>query len=188
MPIHTGRLLLSTRDPLQCPDRARLTASLLATGFIGSPLADRDDAFVIGEHFFELIAFTGCAVHVESAPDAKAPFCHIRIVGPFARPRFMCGRNTRPPRCPSCRTPFPGWKEQLGSWNQDPGEVHCPACGDTGPPWVFDWKEKAGFARLFVQVEEVFPGEATPTPGLMGLLEGSTGVAWRYFYVQEHSS
>jgi hypothetical protein len=38
-----------------------------------------------------------------------------------------------------------------------------------------------------VQVEEVFPGEAAPTPELMALLASLTGTVWRYFYVQDAS-
>jgi hypothetical protein len=36
-----------------------------------------------------------------------------------------------------------------------------------------------------VQVEEVFPGEAVPTPALMSMLERISGFRWRVFYVQD---
>ena len=64
-------------------------------------------------------------------------------------------------------------------------EIPCPTCGEASPPWAYDWKEKAGFGRLFLQIEEVFPGEAAPTRGLTDLLERCTGCAWRYFYIQD---
>lgn len=52
-------------------------------------------------------------------------------------------------------------------------------------PWDWDWKGNAGFGRFFVQVEEIFPGEATPTTALTGVLEQATGAPWRHFYVQD---
>lgn len=63
--------------------------------------------------------------------------------------------------------------------------IACPACGEASPPWDYDWKEQAGFGRLFVRIEEVFPGEATPTPALMALLAEATGYEWRHFYLQD---
>jgi hypothetical protein len=63
--------------------------------------------------------------------------------------------------------------------------TQCAACGRLVPIRDLDWKQSAGFGRLFVQVEEVFPGEATPTPELMLLLARLTGGDWRYFYVQD---
>jgi hypothetical protein len=51
--------------------------------------------------------------------------------------------------------------------------------------WDWDWKQQGGFGRLFVMVEEVFPGEAVPTPGLLDLLRDLDGTPWRHFYVQE---
>ncbi len=51
--------------------------------------------------------------------------------------------------------------------------------------WSWDWKQQGGFARLVIQVEEIFPGEAVPTDALLALLEHESGCAWRYFYVQD---
>jgi hypothetical protein len=55
----------------------------------------------------------------------------------------------------------------------------------TNPLWAYDWREKAGFGRLFVQVDEIFPGEAIPNPKLMKLLARSTIAEWRHFYIQD---
>jgi hypothetical protein len=65
------------------------------------------------------------------------------------------------------------------------GALACPACGHSAPPWGWDWKESAGFGRIFLTVEEVFPGEAVPAPALLDLLARITGCAWRHFYVQD---
>jgi hypothetical protein len=187
MTPHTGRLLLSPHDPFLLPDRTLLTTALADAGFLGGPLSGRASAFSVGERFFQLVTFAGCSVSLELTPDGGTPFCHIRLSGPFERPKFVSGRNTRPPRCRNCRSLLKNWQKMLSSGKElGPASIPCPACGEAGPPWTYDWKEKAGFARLFIQVEEVFPGEAAPTPALLGLLDDSTGCKWRHFYIQDN--
>lgn len=185
MSSHTGRLLLCTQDPFLSPNKSLLEDELAAVDFLGAPLRGRDDAFLVGSQFLQLVTFAGCSVQIELSPTGDAPFCHILITGPFDRPRFLSGRNTRPPRCAACRSPLKDWRESLTAWEAERVmEIPCPTCGHARPPWAYDWKEKAGFGRLFVQVEEIFPGEATPTPALMALLERISGSRWQVFYVQ----
>ncbi len=187
MPSHTGRLLLCARDPFLSPDQGRLTSRLRAAGFLGRPLGGRAGAFAVGERFLAFLTFAGCSVHIELDPEAETPSCYIRYVGPFARPTLLCGRNTRPPRCRSCRAPLSDWQRRLAEADAATSErcpIPCPTCGDARPPWDYDWREQAGYGRLFLAVEEVFPGEAVPTPALLDLLQGG-GSDWRHFYVQD---
>ncbi len=186
MSAHTGRLLLRTQDPFLLPEQALLTARLSEAGLLGTPLEGGNHAFAVGERFLQLVTFAGCSVRIELSPVGDAPFCHIRFTGPFQWPVFLSGRNTRPPRCRNCRSPLRNWKETAPAWDKAaPTSVTCPSCGEASPPWDYDWKEKAGFGRLFIQIEEIFPGEATPTPELMALLSGSSGCEWRHFYIQD---
>lgn len=186
MRSHTGRLLLTMQDPFHQSDRSLLESCLVAGGFLGRPLTGRMGAFLVGDRFLHLVTFAGCSVQVALSPTGDGPFCHIRIRGPFERPLGIKGRNTRPPRCPFCRNPLQDWKQPLEMWDSgEPADIPCPACGQVNPLWAYDWKKKAGFGRLFVQVEEIFPGEAVPTPDLMRLLENSTRSEWRYFYIQD---
>lgn len=188
MPAHTGRLLLTPQDPHEVPDVSRLSAALRAAGFLGARLPGRDGAFLVGEQFLNLLSFAGCSVQLELAPNAgnESPFCHVRLTGPFEHPRLMQGRNTRPPRCPSCRAALQDWGESVEmTARAQAGALTCPACGHRDPPWDWDWKGNAGFGRFFIEVEEVFPGEATPAPTLMEILTRATASPWRYFYVQD---
>jgi hypothetical protein len=186
MSAHTGRLLLSAQDPLLLPDPTRVITGLIEAGFLGGRLAPDDHVFAVGERFLQLVTFAGCSVHIELSPTVDAPFCHIRIVGPFAWPVYLSGRNTRPPRCRNCRSPLKDWKRRLLGWcDAGQGEIGCPVCGASSPPWDYDWKENAGFGRLFLQIEEAFPGEAVPTAGLVDLLERLGRCKWRYFYIQD---
>ena len=186
MPIHTGRLLLCMQDPYLCPERSRLTAALSAAGFVGAPLPGQANAFAVGDEFLQLITFVGCSVRIELSPDADGPFCHVRLTGAFRHPRFLSGHNTRAPRCHNCRTPLQSWREHQAQWSSGrTDDIPCPTCGEPRPPWAYDWKDQAGFGRVFIQVEEVFPGEAAPTPGFGELLAHISGSAWQHFYTQD---
>jgi len=168
------------------PDPAPLAARLTRAGFLGPPLEGGGDVFVVGERFLQLVTFSGCSVRIELSPTGNVPFCHIRLTGPFPQPVFLSGRNTRPPRCRSCRSPLHGWRQAVSDREQTgPVRIPCPACRETSPPWDYDWKQQAGFGRLFIRVEEVFPGEAVPTPALLALLADTGGIPWRYFYIQD---
>jgi len=186
MSVHTGRLLLSPQDPFLLPEQASLATTLSEAGLLGTPLEGHTNAFAVGERFLQLVIFAGCSVRIELSPMGEAPFCHVRFTGPFRQPVFLSGRNTRPPRCRSCRGRLWSWRDLLPDRdNAQPVRITCPTCGEASPPWGYDWKGQAGFGRLFIQVEEIFPGEATPTPALMELLAASSGCAWRHFYIQD---
>lgn len=187
MPAHTGRLVLVEQDPFRLPDEAALRAALLAAGLIADPLPSQRAAYATGPRFLELVIFAGCAVQLELLPRGDGgPFCHVRLAGPYPLPRFLCGRNTRPPRCPACRAPLKDWAGAALGWDRSAEQpLACPACGSSAPAHRWDWKEGAGFGRLLVVIEEVFPGEAVPAPALLDLLARASGRPWRYFYVQD---
>ncbi len=186
MPNHTGRLILAPRDALCAPDRVPLIHALAEARFLGAPLTPDGNAYAVGEAFLNLVAFAGCAVRLEvsPSPDSDRPFCHICIAGPFVEPVILIGRNTRPPRCPACRAPLRDWRDALP--NRIAAEpLPCSACTAASPPCAWDWKESGGCTRLSLSVEEVFPGEATPTDTLMQILRGVGRTPWRHFYIQD---
>lgn len=185
---HTGRLVLTTLDPAAAPDRESLRWALSKAGFIGAPRSGGGEGFSVGPHLLTLLSFTGCAV-VLPPSDTLGSYetgCHVRILGPTPAPRFLWGRNTRGPRCRVCRARLKDWMDQPppgGASGQ--GGWSCPKCGAQHPPWIWDWKQQAGFGRLFVVVEQVFPGEAVPTQALMDLLTPLCNCGWHHFYVQD---
>lgn len=188
MPNHTGRLVLTTVDPLASPDQALVAGVLSQAGFIGAPLPGFEDAFAAGPELLDLLTFAGCAVAVpvHPAPASGGPFCYVRLPAPSPAPRLLAGRNTRAPRCSGCRARLRDWRERAPGWRDHPhAGVACPACGETRPPWRWDWKQQGGFGRLFVLVEEIFPDEAVPSLRLHDLLTHACGSRWRHFYVQD---
>jgi hypothetical protein len=188
MPSHTGRLVLTTADPEAAPDPALIRGILSEAGLIGAPLQGLADAFGAGPELLGLLSFTGCAVVLPSGSDQQGSGdpCHIRLLGPVPAPRLIWGRNTRGPRCPVCRVRLRPWHQRVPDWLDHPGaDQPCPSCGREAPPWRWDWKQDGGFGRFFVLVEEVFPGEAVPTPRLLDLLSPACASGWRHFYVQD---
>jgi hypothetical protein len=184
--MHTGRLVLTPLDPEQGPDRSAVLARLHDLGLTGPALEKVAGGFAAGPALLDLIGFTGCAVQLDTDAAAGGTYLHIRIEGPHPRAVLKHGRNTRPPRCPNCGASLAGWREQYGAAHpgQEP-QLQCSRCGGTGPARDWDWRHHAGFGRMFVSVEEVFPGEGQPLPRLLAALEGLGAGPWHHFYIQE---
>ncbi len=175
-------------DPWFLPEVGGLLGALGRAGLIGPPFEGRRAAFRAGAQLLQLVSFSGCSPHIRFEPpvDGSGSFCHVTILGPYSRPRLLTGRNTRPPRCSACRSPIADWGARREAWEDSPGApLTCPQCHLPQLPLQLHWREHAGFGRLFVSVEDVFPGEAVPVPDLLELLESATGTAWRYFFVQD---
>jgi hypothetical protein len=180
----TGRLVLAPADALQAPPMEALNTYLRDCGLLGEPLPG--GRFRVGERFLQLITFMGCSPHIELEPPTHGgSFCHLRLLGPFTTARLLLGRNTQPPRCHACRSRVSRWQEQLPGWCERPAEptVTCPRCGHRQRPVDLGWRQSGGFGRCFIQVEEVFPGEAVPVPGLIQGLRRISGCPWGYFYI-----
>jgi len=182
--LHTGRLLLFPEEARHLPETTALVRALSAGGLLGAALtvAPPARAFARGPRFFELIGFTGCAVQLDGG--GAVPAVHLRLDPPTAAPRGFFGRNTRPPRCPHCRRPARDWAERAATWSAEP-RLACAVCGHEASAWTWDWRHDAGFARLALAVEEVFPGEAQPLPALLHLLRDSDGHDWRWCAIQD---
>lgn len=183
---HTGRLVLAPQDPHLAFTPDQLIGPLLEEGLIGAALNRHPHAFAVGMHFLSLVAFNGCAVRIRDGAQGGDAFCHVVIESPSKRIRAWLGRNTRAPRCGSCRTRLADWRERMHHWVRTPRSgLACPSCGEIRPPWLWDWKQQAGFGRSRLWIEEVFPGEALPSHALIERLTRATGAGWRYFYMQD---
>ena len=181
--MSSGELLF--RAPLQSrpPVPITLEARLREIGLIGQRHRGQTDTFLPGDRFLQLITFLGCSPHLRLAPDNPDDenFCQVRFVGPFTRPRLLHGRNTRPPRCLHCGRPVQQWRQSLA---RQKTEINCRLCGCNSRIDALDWRRNAGLGCFFVQVTEVFPGEAVPLPALLEQLAAG-GTQWEYFYRQQ---
>ncbi|TVQ88225.1 MAG: hypothetical protein EA400_09540 [Chromatiaceae bacterium] len=194
--MHTGRLLLLPADAQATLPRAELLAALAAAGLCAGPpsaglnapgagLTDASmDARAIGPRFFDLIGFTGCAVNLSGGGPAR-PTVSVRIDGPHPHPVLRAGRNSRPPRCPHCARPLADWRAQVAHWTAAHLPLTCPACGTCRPGNDWHWRQQAGLGRLFIAIEEVFPGEGQPLPALRRLLADLGLGPWQHCYIQD---
>jgi hypothetical protein len=189
-PLHTGRLILTPEDPHALPDNLpAILAGLREIGFIGDEIPGETARYQLGEQFLQLVTFMGCSPFVELAPgDGETPYCHLSVLGPFDTPRLLDGKNTTPPRCGVCRKRLNDWRGALDRWRE--GEAAplapCPHCGHRQDPVTLNWRESAGWGRLFLCVENIFPQEAVPTQALLNQLQSTTpSLPWHYFYQQD---
>ncbi len=187
------RLVLHPRDPDYAPENiSELIEVLRQMGFIGDawgePQAQR---FLIGDRFLQLVTFMGCAPAIELAPATgmgaaqSDEFCHVGISPIHPAIQFIADGENVMPRCPHCRRRYAAWQEQLASWQTDQAhQARCPACRKHFSPTALDWRQAAGFGRIFISVFNVYPREALPTDALLGRLGEATSSKWLYFYVR----
>ena len=192
--LHTGRLTLTPQDPYYLPaDLVPIIERLIDIGFIHPDTTDDNiNGYRLGDRFMQLVTFMGCSPAIQFEPDeAGNPYCHMRVVGPYESPRLLHGRNTTPPRCGSCRKRIENWRKFIGpSGDSAPDTlIACPNCGHLQNPTSYDWRQSAGSGRLFLFIENIFPQEAIPAPGLLSQIsQVSESKPWHYFYLQEESS
>ena len=115
----------------QLPGHPFPAGAALADAGLGGAITQSpppSQGFLVGERFFNLLAFAGCAVNLRLTPTFTGePFTHVHLVGPLASPILLLGGNTRPPRCPTCRaankaiTQFPDQNQ-----HQNPDLVRDP--------------------------------------------------------------
>ena len=185
--MSSGSLFLHPVDAETACPRDRLAETLAGAGMLGAPYDGRENAFLVGERFLQLVTFMGCSPHIELDPPGgnSDDFCHV-LIHTYAVPRLMVGSNTRAPRCPVCGKP--GAVAAAALARRDPAlPVPCDHCGTRNPVASLKWRRDAGFGRLFVEVRSVFPGEAVPVEGLFRTLAETTGGPWNYFYLTDAS-
>lgn len=185
--MSTGSLLLHPADPgAEPPDAPAVARTLAVLGLVGDPLGP-PATFRAGPDFLRHITFLGCAPHLVLEPPADGgdAFSHVAIAGPFAGPRLVVGTNTGAPRCPACRARFDDWRAALGAWLAAPlsASARCDGCGAVHRPADLDWRQGAATARLFVEVRNVFPGEAVPGEELLQALGRLGAGPWRHAWV-----
>ncbi|MET0066696.1 MAG: hypothetical protein ABW076_10180 [Candidatus Thiodiazotropha sp.] len=189
-PLHNGRLILTPQSPYWArEDLSTLIEKLHSIGLIEQPLANQPKRFLLGDEFMRWVSFMGCSPFIRLSPgDEGEAFCHLAVDGPSPRPRLITGRNTTPPRCEACRKRITDWQQAFEAWREQAAGwmAACPHCGHEQDPASYDFRQTAGCGRLFLSIENIFPQEAIPDPGLLTHLQtASDGQPWHYFYQQD---
>lgn len=193
-----NKLILLPRNPgagaCTCD---QLAGRLQSIGLIGLPAGYSGGIFYpTGEQFLQLISFLGCSPAIELDPPADPAlledalahgrFCHVTLRCTTAL-EFRADASTRPPRCPHCERPVPDWAAHIRHWQADPAGSRwsCPACQVTSrlTDWVF--RKTAGFGKVFIEINGIYPSEAIPGEALLAALDDLTGGPWRAIYIKE---
>lgn len=182
------KLILHPKDPEVVPqDLQLLLQGLHETGLLGEPFEyQQQPHFEAGGHFLELITFLGCSPVIGLEPsEDDDKFCHLHVRGPKEQVEFMYSNGDVSPRCPKCRYAVHDWPDLIQQWQQDPlcRLWDCPECGAETDLYRMNWRQAAGFGRLFIEVWGIFPHEAVPTEPLLNTLARLTdGQDWSFFY------
>jgi len=183
-------LVICPEDPQRPPPQLEsLISCLTSIGLAGDAMKQdvytRKHPFMTGERFLDLIAFLGCSPNIKLVPDKDhQSFSHVNIVMNQGESiLFRYGTQTRPPRCPGCRSPLKDWRA-LTAPAAAPYECgwRCPECGRHALPWQFDWRKMAGFGRFFIEITDIYPKEALPQAMLLDALAQAFSMSWTWFY------
>ncbi len=177
-----GKLTLySGNTESSLPETDALIDCLREIGLIGKPLDTYKNRFLTGENFLHLISFVGCSTSICLAPTTgdDSEFCHLTIKGPFENPRLFLDKNSRPPRCHTCKKSTANWQDHIE--NQ---AIKCVECGNLTRLEDISWGRSAGYGRIFIEIYNIFPGEAQPVPDLLARLGNLSGSVWSYFFTE----
>ena len=180
--MSTGKLILHSNWVQPSIMETRLLVDYLEDmKLIGEPLAKDKEQFLTGERFLQLVSFVGCSTNVclTPKPGNDRNFCSIAITGPLQQPTLIWDSNCRPPRCPDCKTPITNWQQHI-----ELDKLKCSKCSKELQLGEISWGRQAGYGRIFIEISNIFPGEARPTQILLEDLTRTTGTDWSYFYTQ----
>ncbi|WP_303904932.1 hypothetical protein [Thiohalomonas denitrificans] len=172
-------LILHPAEPHTCISEAEILEVLREIGLADDEFDWQGERhFRPGERYLQLITFLGCSPVVSLGEPGVTgdEFAHLAIEVKGDHPVLMAGSNIKQPRCPKCR-------ERVTSV-QENSDWHCPACAHETTTECLDWRQSAGFGRIFVKIWGVFEGEAVPSDELLRRLEAIADTPWKYFYLR----
>ena len=141
-------------------------------------LQETDDRYFTGDNFLDHIAYMGCAPAIQFEADEKSDaFSHIKIHYHESAKLIYSKTQTRPPQCPVCKRTVRNWQQKLTQTT-----IECDQCHSTSTIDEFNWRKMAGYARLFIEITDIFPKEAIPQQRLLDKLATITDTNWLYFY------
>jgi hypothetical protein len=179
--LNQGVLILHPENIGSHADAQRVTELLLQIGLIGSAIDGMQNSYSAGETFLQLITFMGCSPHIRFEPeyDQDKGYCYVTMTA-CETLQIRMSEHARPPRCCACKKPVgKGWQTAVLQ-----GElITCPHCQQQQRPDQLSWRNDSGMGRFFIEIHNIFPGEAQPVPRLLQQLQSIDASQWRYFYL-----
>lgn len=159
-------------------DAAQFVIQLQDNGLISEAIPDLENSFYTGERFLDFIAYMGCSPAIQfDASENNAEFCHIKLHRYETAKLIVSQKQSRAPHCPNCNKPVKNWL---------PGKteetIRCDQCNTTASIGDFNWRKMAGYARVFIEITDIFPKEAIPQQALLDKLNTICKTDWSYFY------
>jgi ribosomal protein L37AE/L43A len=178
--LSTASLLLYPQSPEWFANKSDLVNPLRALEFAGEAIDAT--SYYAGEHFLAHIAFMGCAPSIRFVPAAGAEkFTHIRLHS-YPAITALIGEHTPVPNCPQCKKAFAYDETQLQNLSAA-SLWTCAHCQQSFAPWQYHWRKNAGFARVFIEITNIYPKEAIPQETLLDALRQFSGTEWQYCYL-----
>jgi len=178
--LSTASLLIYPQAPEWSDSQSVLIDQLCALGFAGNAIDT--ESYYAGEHFLDHIAFMGCAPNIQFAPEADSEkFTHIRIHR-YNTITALIGAHASAPGCPQCKKGFDYSGSQLDQLDTN-SLWTCTHCQHAAAPWQYHWRKNAGFARVFIEITDIYPKEAIPQQILLDALQRVSGTEWQYCYL-----
>ena len=148
---------------------------------IGSSIEGMQSSYFAGEMFLQLITFMGCSPHIRFEPEDKRDkgYCYVTLAD-YETLQIRVSEHARPPRCSACKKPVgKAWQTAVSQAEM----ITCPHCHQQQWPDQLSWRNDSGMGRFFIEIHNVFPGEAQPVPRLLQQLQIIDASQWRYFYL-----
>lgn len=157
-----------------------LILALQQIGFIAERIETQeiDQHYLTGNKFLDHIAYMGCAPAIQfEASEDNSPFCFIKIHDYKSTKLIYSQQQSRNPHCPKCKKTLKKWHSNLTG-----SQIHCDQCDTTSSIEDLNWRKMAGYARLFIEITDIFPKEAMPQQSLLQKLAEITDTDWAFFY------
>jgi len=179
--LNQGILILHPENIDSHCDVQQVTQLLLHNGLIGSAIHGMQNSYSAGEKFLQLITFMGCSPHIRFEPEDEQDkgYCYITLAA-CETLQIRVSEHARPPRCCACKKPVDKrWQTAVAQ-----GElITCPHCHQQQRPDQLGWRNDSGMGHFFIEIHNIFPGEAQPVARLLLQLQGIDAAQWRYFYL-----
>ncbi len=159
-------------------DISTFVTQLQQNGLISEAITERENSFFAGQRFLDYVAYMGCSPAIQfEASDTSKNFCHIKIHQYDTAKLIVSQKQSRAPHCPNCNRPVKDWLH-----NKTEETIRCNLCNTTANIGDFNWRKMAGYARVFIEITDIFPKEAIPQQILLDKLTGICKTDWLYFY------
>ncbi len=163
-----------------------LIAALQQTGLIANtPLPatiSRITDFHAGERFLDLIIFLGCSPAIQLKQDEQgSAYCYISFQQHKTPGKIYTGSLSRPARCGLCQAPFE--TDQLNDCVENQTQPVCRQCQKQLGWSDITWNKTTGMTTNAIVIHNIFPHEAVPADELVSVINSTSGLNWRYFYI-----